>query len=64
MDNTALKKFAASARIKLIAGVKARAKLFGIEATGIKELQIFDNVLMVNGEPAENHHKLLYNHLI
>ena len=64
MDNTALKKFAASARIKLIAGVKARAKLFGIEATEIMELQKFDDVLMVNGEPAETHHKLLYNHLI
>ena len=64
MDNTALKKFAASARIKLIAGVKARAKLFGIEASGIKELQKFDDVLMVNGEPVENRHKLLYNHLV
>lgn len=64
MDNTALKKFAASARIKLIAGVKARAKLFGIEASGIKELQKFDDVLMVNGEPIENRHKLLYNHLV
>lgn len=64
MDNTALKKFAASARVKLIAGVKARAKLFGIEASGIKELQKFDDVLMVNGEPVENRHKLLYNHLV
>lgn len=39
MDNTALKKFAVSARIKLIDGVKARAKIFGIEATGIKGME-------------------------
>ena len=64
MDNTALKKFAVSARIKLIDGVKARAKLFGIEATGIKELQKFDGVLMVNGVPVENRHQLLYKHLV
>jgi hypothetical protein len=64
MDNTALKKFAVSARIKLIDGVKARAKIFGIEAKGIKELEKFDDVLMVNGEPAQNRHKLLYNHLV
>ena len=64
MDNTALKKFAVSARIKLIAGVKARAKLFGIEATGIEELQKFDDVLVVNGDPVENRHKILYNHLV
>lgn len=64
MDNTALKKFAVSARIKLIDGVKARAKIFGIEATGIKGMEQFDDVLMVNGEPVENRHKLLYNHLV
>lgn len=64
MDNTALKKFAVSARIKLINGVKARAKLFGIEATGIKELQKFEGVLMVNGVPTDNRHQLLYNHLV
>ncbi|MEG1045592.1 BREX-1 system adenine-specific DNA-methyltransferase PglX [Carnobacterium sp.] len=64
MDKTAIKKFATSARIKLIEGVKLRALKFGISEDGIVPTSNFEKVVLINGEPVSNSHMKSYKILV
>lgn len=64
LDKTAIKKFATSARIKLIEGVKLRALKFGISEDGIVPTSNFEKVVLINGEPVSNSHMKSYKILV
>ncbi|MGY3777716.1 BREX-1 system adenine-specific DNA-methyltransferase PglX [Isobaculum melis] len=64
MDKGALKRFATSARKKLIEGVKIRALRFGISEKEIKSGNQFDGLLLINGEPLEKKHVDQYQKLV
>ena len=49
MDKAAIKKFAVSARNKLIAGVKQKAFELGITETEVKEAEIYQDGFLING---------------
>ena len=63
MDNTALKKFAVSARHKITTGVRNRAAQFGITAQGIAPIQSLADGFIVNGHIFDNnlHSRVNYN---
>lgn len=63
MDNTALKKFAVSARHKITTGVRNRAAQFGITAQGIAPIQSLADGFIVNGHIFDNKTQMLYDHL-
>ena len=63
MDNTALKKFAVSARHKITTGVRNRAAQFGITAQGIAPIQSLADGFIVNGHIFDNKTQTQYEHL-
>ncbi|PTQ83310.1 Eco57I restriction-modification methylase [Trichococcus patagoniensis] len=63
MDNTALKKFAVSARKKIATGVRNRAAQFGITVEGIAPVQSLADGFIVNGHIFDNKTQMLYDHL-
>ena len=63
MDNTALKKFAVSARHKIATGVRNRAAQFGITVEGIAPVQSLADGFIVNGHIFDNKTQMLYDHL-
>ena len=63
MDNTALKKFAVSARHKITTGVRNRAAQFGITAQGIAPIQSLADGFIVNGHIFDNKTRTQYEHL-
>ena len=63
MDNTALKKFAVSARHKITTGVRNRAGQFGITAQGIAPIQSLADGFIVNGHIFDNKTQAQYEHL-
>lgn len=63
MDNTALKKFAVSARHKITTGVRNRAAQFGITAQGIAPIQSLADGFIVNGHIFDNKTQAQYEHL-
>ncbi|MDB6353116.1 BREX-1 system adenine-specific DNA-methyltransferase PglX [Trichococcus sp. K1Tr] len=63
MDNTALKKFAVSARHKISTGVRNRAAQFGITEQGIAPIQSLADGFIVNGHIFDNKTQTQYEHL-
>ena len=63
MDNTALKKFAVSARKKITTGVRNRAAQFGITAQEIAPIQSLADGFIVNGHIFDNKTQAQYGHL-
>ena len=63
MDNTALKKFAVSARHKITTGVRNRAAQFGITAQGIGLRHSLGDGFIVNGHIFDNKTQAQYEHL-
>ena len=63
MDNTALKKFAVSARYKITTGVRNRAAQFGITDQGIAPIQSLADGFIVNGHIFDNKTQAQYEHL-
>ena len=64
LDKTAIKKFATSARIKLIEGVKLRALKFGISEDEIVPVDELTDGLIINGQLYNQETKKKYQHLI